>query len=159
MVDVTRAGLAAIFGVSHSTVAGLCSDGIIVGERHRYDRDKCILDYCAHLRAVAARHGSRNGGLDLTAERSRLAIAQTREAELRIEIKKREFIPRTEAGRALHGIVRVVRQHVLGIPGRFAIRVPGVQKEELRILEELARDALISVAATDVEDVFKSSAN
>lgn len=156
MTEASRAELASWLRLSPTSIGNLAARGVFPKSRRGYDLKESVGNYVEFIRG---KYESVDGKLSLTDERAQLARAQTEEARLRIDIKRSDFISRVEAEQAMRGLVRILRQHVLAIPSRYSLCVPGIHKSEVQMLEDVIRDALSSIAKTDPQDVVKPSAD
>jgi len=110
--------LAEHIDVSTRHVRGLRDDGIIPDPRTA-DLDAIRLAYIRHLRAVAGQHAAADG-LDLVAERARLARAQAERTELQLAERRGELVPADELETALVSLASTVMAKLRGVPTRVA---------------------------------------
>lgn len=107
---------------------------------HNLDAQR--IRYIRHLRAIASRHRSRDGLVDLTAERARLAREQANHQELLIAKAKGELVPRDAVVLTLQRIVLAAREKLRAIPSRAKTLIPKLTRKDLARLLEMIDDAL-----------------
>jgi phage terminase Nu1 subunit (DNA packaging protein) len=84
-----------------------------------YDLNALRTSYIRHLRKIAAGHSS-HSGVDLVAERGRLAAVQRERAELDLQIRRGQYCEIELTGQMVEGLFAVVRERALSIPGKLA---------------------------------------
>ena len=110
--------------------------------------DQCRLDYCAHLRAVAAGHHSDDGRLDLVEEKALLTRAQRQLAQLKIDEQEKRLLPADGVLKLADRSARTVRAQMENIPPRLASVLVGVDDKTIeRILRDEIRAALNDASA------------
>jgi phage terminase Nu1 subunit (DNA packaging protein) len=130
-------------------VSELKSAGILPEARRRAnDIDACRTAYLEHLREMAAGRGSKDGAVDLVAERARLARAQAEKVERENAVADGEFLPRGEVHIIVTSAFARVRAKMLALPSKLApelaaIKTPAkvqrvIKDEVYRALNELA---------------------
>ena len=83
--------------LSVARVSQLKSAGIMPdAPRGKHDLDACRKAYIGHLRAIAGGRGSKDGTVDLVAERALLAREQRKKIERENAVAEGEFLPRGE---------------------------------------------------------------
>ena len=107
---------------------------------HNLDAQR--IRYIRHLRAIASRHRSRDGLVDLTAERARLAREQANHQELLVAKAKGELVPREAVVLTLQRIVLAAREKLRAIPSRAKTLIPKLTRKDLARLLEMIDDAL-----------------
>lgn len=80
--------------------------------------------------AIAHLAGDDSGGLDLNAERARLARAQWEKTELEVRARRGELLERRTVTRAIDQGFRSIRDAMTGIPGRLAPSLVGLDAVE-----------------------------
>jgi len=144
-------------GLSVTRVSQLVKAGILPkSARGQHDVDASRTAYLAHLRAVAAGRGSRDGtGLDLVVERARLAAAQAARVERQNAVEAGEFLPRSEVHTAVTASFRRVRSKLLAMPARLApVLAPAMSPAQAqRILKATIYEALNELASTRVTGI------
>ncbi|MCH8167164.1 MAG: hypothetical protein IIC03_04455 [Proteobacteria bacterium] len=119
MVKLTE--VASHLGLSVTRVSQLISADILPkAPRGRHDLAACRLAYLEHLREIAAGRGSRDGGLDLVAERARLARAQAEKVERENKIADGLYLEVAVVHRLVTGSFARVRAKLLASPARLA---------------------------------------
>jgi len=118
----TNDSVASHLGISPTRVSELKSAGILPEARRRANNlTACRIAYLAHLRAVAAGRGSKDGGgFDLVGERARLAAAQAERVERENAIAAGEFIRVAEFHLMMTASFARVRSKLLALPSRLA---------------------------------------
>ena len=143
------AELAAHLGISPTRISQLKTAGILPeAPRGKHDLDACRVAYLAHLREVAAGRGSKDGAIDLVAERARLARAQAEKVERENAVADGKFLPHGEVHIIVTSAFARVRAKMLALPSKLApelaaIKTPAkaqrILKDEVyRALNELA---------------------
>jgi len=112
IVDTTALG--SWLCCTRETISDLERRGIIEkSARGKWDLKQCVQRYTTHMRAVAAGRSSGDGsGLDLSAERARLARAQSESCEMENEVTRGNLLAaedvRDEVGRLVKIFVRSI---------------------------------------------------
>ncbi|MDR1661226.1 MAG: hypothetical protein LBR95_02190 [Azoarcus sp.] len=110
-----------LVGITQPAVSDLVKRGILTGKNAR----EWILQYCQHLREIAAGRASKNGdGLDLVAERARLAKAQADAQEMKNLVERRQLIPADEIEPRLAAACITAREMLLDSVQRLARELP-----------------------------------
>jgi phage terminase Nu1 subunit (DNA packaging protein) len=146
---VTAVELAALFGVSSTTIRDLNKRGIVVRQGRGYLRNASVRRYCGHLRDLAIGRGGEPAIASATAERGRLAKEQADNMALKNAALRGELLPEADVVARWSSILRRVQAGVLAAPGRCAATLPHLSRQdiaavdaELRIvLTELGRSA------------------
>lgn len=153
MDSLTQSEFGEHVGIGQSAVSSLVAAGIVDLE-HGLTRSR--LDYCRHLREVAAGRRAQYGGLDLAAERAGLAREQRERLAMQNAITRGELGPITlieqviaKAGSKIAGILDA-------IPGACRRRNAALTSDDLRtIADECARArnvaAAMSLADLDID--------
>lgn len=141
-----QAEFAGLVGISQPAVSSLVARGILVaGMTGR----QMLLAYCGHLRETAAGRASEEEGLDLIAERARLAKEQADRIALQNEVTRRELAPvhlieqvLSQAGARVSGILEA-------IPGMLKRRLPSLSADDVELItREVAKARNIAAAVT-----------
>ena len=141
------ATVARVLDLSERRVQQLAREGTIPRAKHgQYDLIACVQCYIRHLRAVAAGHTSKDGDLDLTAERARLAREQADAQALKNAQQRGELIPRERFQPAFGTILSVFQSRMRSVPSRVAQVLPHLRREEIVRLQELHDEALTELA-------------
>ena len=116
--------------------------------RAAYDLTDCRIAYIRYIREIAAGRGSKDGAVDLVAERARLTRAQAEMTERKNAIAEGEFLPRGEVHIAVTGSFARVRSRLLAIPSKLApYLAPAMRPAEAQaILKTEIYDALNQLA-------------
>lgn len=138
-------------------------------ERGAYDLDQVREQYIEHLRAVAAGRASELGGLDLTAERARVAKEQADGLEMKNAAMRGELLPRADVHAAVTSANARVRAKLLSMPGKLApilasLTAPAAIKERLtsaiyEALSELAETIVAGIPGPDRAGLESSGSN
>src|SRR5687768_16967081 len=126
-IEVTAPELGDWLGLTDRSVRDLAADGTIPRNRRgRYPLKACVRAYCARAREVAAGRMSADGeGLDLTAERARLAKEQADKLEMENAASRGELLPRAEVVSALQAVFARCRARLLSLPTKLAPLIVG----------------------------------
>lgn len=148
----TQSEIADYLGISLRVVKDLEARGILPkaakGER---DLKTAVRAYCAHLRERAAGRQSADG-LDLAAERARLAKEQADHQALKNAETRRELLPKADVDHAVTAAFARCRTALLRLPAKLASRAAGRPAGEVRALATgLITEALQELATTAVE--------
>lgn len=159
--------LSTVHAVAHAlkveirTVQSLAARGLIPKAAHgRYDVIACVHGYIDYLRTELAGYrssrlgdskgGSKgSGGLDLAAERARLAHEQADGQELKNAQERGDLVPRDEVLRVTLALCANTRQRLLAVPNSVASQVAAEQNPAL--CQELIRDA-VELALNEMAD-------
>lgn len=124
-----------------------------------YDEDLVREQYITHLREIAAGRSSKEGDLDLTEERARLAKEQADAQEMKNAVSRGELLARQDVTAAITASFARVRARLLAMPSKLAPSVIGVPtlaaiKKKIsdavkEALEELASTVVVGVPASD----------
>ena len=126
---VTGAEAARHIFVSERRFQELLGAGVIERKgRAGYDLNAVREAYIGHLREVAAGRMSADGeGLDLTAERARLAKEQADKLEMENAASRGELLPRGDVVSALQAVFARCRARLLSLPTKLAPLIVGEQ--------------------------------
>lgn len=106
--------------------------------------DEARTAYIRRLREQAAGRMS-SSGLDLTAERARLAAAQARKVERENEVAEGELIPIKDVVQGLSEVISTAKSKLLVLPGRLSAKLAKVRA--IKEIEKLLLDAIYEVLA------------
>jgi terminase small subunit / prophage DNA-packing protein len=154
----TQAEFAAHVGISQPAVADLIARGIVKSAgRNGLDIDDARLDYCAHLRSLAAnRSGSVEADLDLSAERARKAKEEADRLEMMNAQMRGELLARADVDAAVGAAFARVRAKMLSVPTKVAAEAMLVDTpaEAEAIIRDAVSEALGELAATSTADLM-----
>jgi phage terminase Nu1 subunit (DNA packaging protein) len=143
LTPVAAPELAQLFGVSAHTVYDPARRGIVVkAAPGRYDVESSTQRYCAHLRAMAARHGSEEAALDLAGEPARLAKEQADAHALRNASLRGTLVPAADVERRWSDVLRRVRSSMLAVSSRVRQRLPHLTSHDGTAIDDEIRAAL-----------------
>jgi len=143
-VNTERMG--ALLGVTARTVTELARKGVIPrAGRGRWDPGEVVPAYCRHLREQAAGRGD-GLGLDLTAERAKLARAQTARAELEMARIRGELVDAQAVGLKYTAMVSAAKSKLLAVPSKAKGRLHHLTVADIEYLEGLVTEALEELA-------------
>lgn len=153
--------VARLLDVTERQVYELARDGTIPrAQRGRYDLVACVRAYIRHLREVAAGRQSRDGKLDLPAERARLAREQADHQSMKNALLRKELVPVSDVETAFTTVHSAVQQRLLGIPSVVAPLV--AIEEEARTCEAIIREhieeALQEIADAEIDVTYTADA-
>lgn len=131
-------------GINYSTFKGLITRGI-VEERPtgQYSYEECSKQYLDHLRKVAANHMTADG-LDLQAERARLAKEQADQKEMENAVERGDLVYINDIVKQFEDQLQKAKVKVLAVPTKVAAEVHAAKevKECKEIIEEAVKEAL-----------------
>ena len=142
--------------LSTTRIHGLVKAGILPkAGRAAYDLAVCRVSYIRYIREIAAGRGSKDGAVDLVAERARLTRAQAEHAERKNAVEAGEFLPRGEVHFMVTSAFARVRAKLLALPAKLAPLVVGAKSaaEAQKTLRDTVYQALNELAATTVTGV------
>lgn len=149
----TNPEIADWLGVSERTVASYAAKGLIPKAKAA-DRDlkSCVRAIVAHFREMASGRQSTDG-LDLAAERARLAKEQADAQALKNAESRRELLRREDVTAAVHDAFGRVRAKMLALPAKAAPAVAtmtptGAQQH----LKALIHEALAELSEAEIVD-------
>ena len=107
--------------LSLARVSQLKSAGILPdAKRGKHDLDAVRVAYLRHIREIAAGRGSKDGAVDLVAERARLTKAQAEKAERENAVAEGRFLARDKFHFMVTSAFARVRAKMLALPSRLA---------------------------------------
>jgi len=128
--------------------------------RGKYDLFACIRAYIEHMREQAAGRSSKDGDLDIVAERARLAREQADAMALKNAVTRGELVPAADIERAKVAIHSIVVPKILAVPRACARKV--AREHEARACEAIIRaelhQALREISATELEVTYPAEA-
>lgn len=142
---VKQMEFATFLGVNQSTVskaiaAGILTKGATAGQ--------WIREWFSHLEETAAGRQSANGkGLDLIAERARLAKMQADKIQFEIDEKNRELIPMESIIEGITFIFGILRSRLLGLPNCL-VSHGYVERQDFSKVMEVIRGFLTELSET-----------
>ena len=140
------AQLAHLLACDVSLIDGLARKGIAVRlSRGRYDAVATVRNYIKHLREMAAgRVGVK--GQDVSAANIAYRESQTKLNEQKLKKEAGELISVEEVRSNWAGIMRTVRQFVLGLPNQIAFEVPTLTVHDRKAITRICREGLEDAA-------------
>jgi phage terminase Nu1 subunit (DNA packaging protein) len=142
-----REALASLFDCTPRQVELLAQRGIVVRvARGRYDLAKSTRNYIKHLREQAAARVGQDPDKDAVGANVKYKDASTRLLEMRLQKEAGQLIDVDEARSLWGGIIRQVRQAVLGVPGKIAFELPTISPHDRKVMDRICRDTLDDVA-------------
>ncbi len=143
-------------GISPTRVSQLKSAGILPEARRRANNlTACRRAYLEHLREIAAGRGSKDGsGLDLVAERARLARAQAEKCERENAVAEGEFLERRSVHIMVTNTLAICRARLLAIPHKLApFMAPAMSVQAAGgILKKSIYECLDDLASTKISE-------
>ncbi len=145
-------------GISPTRVSQLKSAGILPEARRRANNlTACRRAYLEHLREIAAGRGSKDGAVDLVAERARLTKAQAEKCERENAVAEGRFLARDKFHFMVTSAFARVRAKLLALPSRMAPLLapemtPAEAQAMLKDVVYQALDELASTRATGISD-------
>lgn len=127
----------------------LLSSGAITKQpRASYDLDTARREYIEYIRAVAAGRAGEDG-LDLAAERARLAKEQADAQAMKNAVQRGELIPRTDVVAGIQTVIAHCRAKLLSLPGKMTPLVSGAGTAAVKEkLTDAIHEALAELSAT-----------
>jgi phage terminase Nu1 subunit (DNA packaging protein) len=121
----------------------------------QYDLDIVREQYVEHLRGVAAGRTSGEDGLDLTAERARLAKEQADAQEMKNARERADLLPRDDVHLSVTESFTRVRAKLLSLPSKLAPMVFSLATlAEVRdVITKAINEALAELSSTTVAGV------
>jgi phage terminase Nu1 subunit (DNA packaging protein) len=153
---VSQKAVAEHLALSTRWIRRLTASGVLAkGARGLYDLDANRLSYLEHLRGVAAGRTPQNGdgGLDLVAERARLAKEQADQTALKNAVARGELLPSGEVETAWTALASAMRSRMLGVPSSIAAELAAASTAAAchKITESAIHEALTALAETKVD--------
>ena len=116
----SQSEIAAKLGVNVSTFKDFVARGIIEErERGQYTYEECSKQYLDHLREIAAGRYSEDG-LDLSAERARLAKEQADAKEMENAVGRGDLVYIEDVAKQIENQLTKARTRLLGVPTKVA---------------------------------------
>lgn len=140
----SQSEIAAKLGVNVSTFKDFVARGIVEErERGQYTYEECSKQYLDHLREIAAGRYSEDG-LDLSAERARLAKEQADAKEMENAIGRGELVRIDDIVKQFEDQLLKSKVKLLAVPTKVAAEVNAAKdvKECKAIIEEAVKEAL-----------------
>lgn len=146
---VSATELGAMLDLSARRVRELAEAGVL--RRHgrgRFIADEARADYLRHLRETAAGRAAAagDGGLDLVAERARLAKAQADRQELELAVRRGQLVDAQDVRQRFAQLVTAAKTKLLGLPSAAKGRIPTLTVRDVDALDDLVRQALEELA-------------
>lgn len=132
-------------GLSTKTVA-LHRDAKVIPDPRHSTLDAIRLAYIAHLREIAAGRSSKDGTLDLAAERARLTQLMQQKAQIDIDVRRGELIEASAIGSRFSMVIAALRVNLQGVPSRVRSQAPHLVAGDLALMTELIDQALNDAA-------------
>ncbi len=134
--------LGRLLGCSDRTVRDLRERGVIAaGSRPgRFPAAAAVRAIVAHFREVAAGRAADAGGLDLLAERARLAAAQADRVELELRERRGELVNAAEVRTGFIGLVTTARNRLRGVPSKAKGHMPHLSVGDIETLGACAAE-------------------
>jgi phage terminase Nu1 subunit (DNA packaging protein) len=152
--ETNLAEVADLFGVSERRIQQLIAEGAIPKPlRHGvYVVETVVRAYVKHLQAIR-RSAASSGPIGLQAERERLTRAKADIAEMEMDEKRGDLIPREEIEATWVNALSLLRTRLLSIPNQLA---PQVHQEKNQaavrdLIKSAIRGALDDLAEADVD--------
>ncbi len=149
--EVTQSEFGKVVGIAQQTVSELLARGVLTAGG---SVDDWVLDYCTHLREVAAARAAA-GDLDLATERARLAKEQADRLRMANQERRRELAPAA----MLEGILTRTGARVAMIfatlPDAIARRVPQLDPDSIEAARrevEKVRAIALGLSLASLED-------
>lgn len=155
----TQADVARHLDLSDRSVRDLKKRGVFGADgRGQMDLDACRIAYIRHLRERAAGRASDDAeaeGLDLTAERARLAREQADHFAMKNAKARGELVPIADFTAAVLSVIETVKARLARVPAKVA-KSDGKLKNRIA---DAIEDALDELSLTRVEEELGGSAD
>lgn len=148
---LTQAKFAQAVGITQPAVSMLIARGILTAGD---TAGNWLLAYCGHLREEAAGRASAEG-LDLTAERARLAAAQADKIELELAVTRGELASVSTIEQVLVRAGVKAAGVLDAVPDALKRRLPSLTADDMDIVRHeiaRARNAVASLSLEDLEE-------
>lgn len=129
--------------ISHQDVTKLVLKGVLT---RGAPIGQWLVEYGRHMKRVAAGWQSADGGLDLVAERARLAKMQADMIAVELDRKRAGLIPAQAMGEALNFLNGTIRAKLLALPSRYRSLTPGITATQYAALDGLIREILTELS-------------
>ena len=142
--------------LSTTRIHGLLKAGILPkAGRAAYDLDACRVAYIRYIREIAAGRGSKDGAVDLVAERARLTKAQAEKCERENAVAEGEFLARDKVHFMVTSAFARVRAKLLGLPSKLAPLVVAAKTAAgaQAVLKDAVYQALNELAGTKIAGI------
>lgn len=148
-VHVGTGVLERILGLSHTSLAKLERDGLLLRSRHgRWELLTCIQTYAAGLRAAGETRGGGDQQATLALENALLSRARREAQEIKNAELRAQLVDAAAADTVWRETLAGLRRAMLTLVDRVAVALPRLQPRELaelrRLLESLLDDALVA---------------
>jgi len=141
-MKITTSILSAHLCCTRAAVGDYLAHGVIERKADGgFDLDECRKRVLKHLRERSAGRTG-NSGADLSAERAKLAVQQTKAAALRNELAAGRLCDVDIVQKHLERAILVLREQLLTIPGKHADECEGRTRAEI---EEILRSAIYQI--------------
>ncbi|MDR2187097.1 MAG: hypothetical protein LBE62_03470 [Azonexus sp.] len=135
---LTQQAFGNLVGVSQSRVSVLIKRGTLPSGATGAE---WLLAYCEHLREVAARQASEDGGLDLVQERALLARAQREGIEIKNAVLRQTYAPIELLAKVLAAGSAVVVERMEALPARMRKEVPDLPLAAYELIDRVMASA------------------
>lgn len=149
-VDIYR--LSEILGISTRALRDYRARGVLVpaAERGQFMFLPSVQAYAEHLRQVAERDGGKGDALVKVRIESETVKRQI--AEITLEKAQAQFLTQDEAAAEWERLAGILRDGVMGIPGKASAALPRLTPHDVDMLGLLARETL-TMCAEDAEGI------
>lgn len=118
--------MAALLDLSPQRLRELTRRGVVPKAGHgRFDPAQAVPAYCRNLREQAAGRAGDGEGLELSAERAKLARSQRIKTDLEIATTRRALVPAAEAEEAGRRLASIIVSALDNLPLRLADELAG----------------------------------
>lgn len=152
---VTGDELAAWLDVGRRKITEFAADGRVVKAGRGFDLKASVTAYCGYIREIAAGRSNGEDGLDLVAERARLAKEQADALEMKNALTRGEMLRREDVDAAVHGAFARVRARLISVPVKLAPVVMAIEtpSEAQAAIRDAIYEALRELSETSVADL------
>lgn len=152
---VTGDELGAWLGVARRTITDYAVEGKVIKAGRGFDLRASVTAYCAHIREIAAGRSNGEDGLDLVAERARLAKEQADAQEMKNALMRGELLKRGDVDAAVAAAFARVRARLISVPAKLApvvMTMDGTAEAQAAIRDAIY-EALRELSETAVTDL------
>lgn len=144
---ISTADMLLLTGMTRQRLTDMVSRGIIPRSgKGQFPHPSAIRSYIEHLERVAAGRGGEAGGLELTAERARLAKEQADGQAIKNAVQRGELIEASLVERRWSDILSGLRAKMLAVPTDVSQTLPHLTRFDIDSIDRVIRDALTEVA-------------
>lgn len=154
MIDLskktTQAKFAQLVGVTQPVISGLLMRGVLTSGD---TAGNWLLAYCQNLRDAAAGREQSDAGLDLQAEKARLAAAQADKVEMENDVRRGELAEVTVLEWVLTSAGSLVGAALDAIPAKLKRRLASLTAADILVIETELAKVRKTISELSLEDI------